>query len=98
VNRAAKAPIETDEYADMVVRVLSAFGKRVAMGDPEDLARFREVIDGAENDLRRAVIGLRAQGFSDHDLARVLGVTRQAISQRFPRKVILPPNERTEAG
>ena len=85
-TKAKRQPVENDAYADMVARVLAALGRRAAMGDPEDLAKFREVIDGAEYDLRRAVIGLRAQGHTWAQIGEALGMARQSAWERFSGK------------
>jgi hypothetical protein len=77
---------EIDEYADMVARVLTAYGKRVAQADVEDLGRFAQVLDAAEADLRRSVLGLRAAGVTWAEIGRGLGTTRQAAQQRFGRR------------
>jgi hypothetical protein len=79
--------VENDEYAEFVARVLTAYGKRVAQGNVEDLGRFREILDAAEHDLRRAVLGLRAQGHSWAAIGRGLGITRQSAWERFGRQV-----------
>lgn len=68
----------------MVRRIVRAHGRRVADGDPEDLAELvamREVVESAIAD---AVIGMRANGgCSWSDVARGLGTTRQAAQMRY---------------
>ena len=80
----AKRPRETPEYAAMVRRIVRAHGRRVADGDPEDLAELvamREVVESAIAD---AVAGMRANhGYSWSDVARGLGTTRQAAQMRY---------------
>jgi hypothetical protein len=82
-----RGPVETPEYAAMVRRMLLAHGRRVADADPEDLAEMvalREVLEAAIGD---AVRGQRARhGRSWADLARCLGVTRQAVYLRYGRE------------
>lgn len=74
---------ETVEYAAMMRRMVAAYGRRVAGADPEDLAdllALREVIEEA---VSVAVAGQRAGGFSWGQIARGLGISRQAAHERF---------------
>jgi hypothetical protein len=74
---------EIPEYAGFVRRSIRAHGRRVADADPEDLLdllALHEVLDAAIED---AVRGQRAAGFSWAQIARPLGITRQAAQQRF---------------
>jgi hypothetical protein len=81
---APKRVKETPEYADMVRRILRAYGRRVAAGNLEDLGPMREIIDAAEHDLAAAVRGLREdQHYSWADIGRGLGMTKQAAWARF---------------
>jgi len=74
--------VEHDDYAAFARRVIRAHGRRAA-GDPDALAALvalaREV-DAATGD---AVTGLRAAGYSWGDIAARLGVSRQAVQQRW---------------
>jgi hypothetical protein len=74
---------ENPEYAEMVRRILGAWGRRVAAGDIEHLMLFREILDAAERDLTTAVAGLRGQGYSWADIGRGLGMTKQGAHRRF---------------
>jgi DNA-directed RNA polymerase sigma subunit (sigma70/sigma32) len=44
-----------------------------------------------------AVDGCRARGYSDREIGEALGVTRQAVRQRFPRQGSFPPDGPAEA-
>ena len=106
--RRAKRPsrvVETPEYAQMVVRIVRAMGRRIGQtGDVECLADFesvRKVLDQAVVD---AVTGLRAgdglapgtAGYSWAEIAAVLGTTRQAAMEKYtPREPGQPKRVRT---
>lgn len=83
VRRRSRPVVENDDYAAFARRVIRAHGRRVAAGDPDALAALvalaREV-DAATGD---AVTGLRAAGYSWGDIATRLGVSRQAVQQRW---------------
>lgn len=76
---------ETPDVAAAVVRLVSAIGKRVADGDPEDLAALVAVERAVAEAFTLGVDGLRATGRSDGEIGRVLGVSKQAVAQRWPR-------------
>lgn len=57
-----------------------------------DLTRFREVIDAAEADLRRAVIGQRATGASWAEIGQGLSPLQCPSGAAEPRPVALPPS------
>lgn len=74
--------VETDLFAGAVERMVSALGVRAAsnlvyLRDLDRVRRHAEVVT------LRAVRCLRADGHSFADVAAQLGVTRQAVSQRF---------------
>jgi transposase-like protein len=62
-----------------------AIGNRADDGDVEDLALLLEVGEAYRRTLHRCVNGLRDAGYSDRDIGEFLGVTKQAVQQRFPR-------------
>lgn len=84
--RRERPPVEDDAYARFVVRIVRAFGRRAAR-NVETIARLAEVQAQVHADLERelgtAVAGCRAEGWAWQDIADVLGVTRQAVQQRF---------------
>ena len=76
--------IETPEYAAMMRRMMNGLGRRVANGDPSDLADAVELQKHLDNVLRDAVEKMREQsGFSWQQLADELGTSRQAVQQRY---------------
>jgi hypothetical protein len=78
--------IEDPVYAAASVRILDGLGRR-AGGNLDALGALHRFIatDGPAV-LALAVDGLRAQGYSDAEIGSALGITRQAIGQRFGRK------------
>lgn len=76
--------VETSEYGQMVKRMIRAYSRRVADGDEielNELVAMREVVEQAIGD---AVTGQREQhGRSWADVAKGLGVTRQAAQMRY---------------
>ncbi len=77
--------IENDSYADGVVRLIRSMGKRAAV-DLEALTWLAGAADYARGALAMAVDGCRARGYSDGEIGAALGITRQAVGQRFGRK------------
>lgn len=75
--------VENDEYAAFVRRIIRAYARRVASGDIEALTDMATVATEINNAITDAVTGLRGYGYSWTDIARPLGVTRQAAQQRF---------------
>ena len=74
--------VEPADYAAFLRRSIRAMGRRVAEADPVALAQLcelRQALDAAEDE---AMSGLAAQGFSYTEMARPLGITRQAARQR----------------
>jgi hypothetical protein len=76
-------PVEFDDYAAMLRRMIAGAGRRVANADPEDLATLRELRAAMDEAIRAGVIGLRGQGHSWASIARPLGVTRQAVFLQY---------------
>jgi hypothetical protein len=74
------------DLAAGTVRIVRALGRRLAEDDPDNgvllLRRLDREVDAA---WRTAVAGWRASGFSDVQIGDALGVTPQAVGQRFPR-------------
>lgn len=74
---------EIPDYAQMVRRIIRAHGRRCAAADPEDLVGLVEMHQSVDEAVAEAVAGLRASGFSWSQIARPLGITRQAAQMRF---------------
>ncbi len=78
-----REPVENDAYTAFLARAIRAAGRRVATGDVEglaDLLALREDVDKAAG---VALKGLREAGYSWDEIATRLGVTRQAVHQRW---------------
>lgn len=71
------------EYMQFAHRTIMAAGRRVAAGDCADLARLRGLQASVNDAVDMAVTGLIAEGFSIGDIARELGISRQAVHQRY---------------
>lgn len=66
-------------------RLIRAVGKRVAVEDPPDLQNLIVLDREMKKAWSVAIDGLRYSGFTDREIGRELGMTRQAIEQRWPR-------------
>ncbi len=76
--------VENDEYALFARRVLRAYGRRIAGGDIDAIADLGGLLGEVETALSRAVTGLRdTHGYSWAEIGLRLGVTRQAVHQRW---------------
>ena len=79
--------VENDEYAAFVRRVLRAYARRIANGDIDALRALNDIFDDVENALGRAVVGLRLLGYSWAEIGTRLGVSRQAVHQRWSETI-----------
>ena len=75
--------VENDEYAAFVRRVIRAYSRRVASGDIDAIAEMTATAELFDIAIGDAIAGLRSIGYSWADLALRLGVTRQAVQQRW---------------
>ncbi|MFB4293433.1 hypothetical protein ACBI99_37750 [Nonomuraea sp. ATR24] len=76
--------VETPDYAAFLKRIIRAYSKRIAEGDIEALADLAGVVAELDHAIAQAVTQFRAQhGYSWADIARPLGITRQAAQQRW---------------
>jgi hypothetical protein len=75
--------VENDEYAAFTRRVVRGYGRRIAAGDIDAIADLGGLLGDVETALGRAVIGLRDSGYSLAEIGLRLGVTRQAVHQRW---------------
>jgi electron transfer flavoprotein alpha subunit len=66
-------------------RIISALGRQVQMGDPEDLKVFTALAGHINAEMGKAVQALREHGYTDVQIGEQLGMTRQAVQQRWPR-------------
>lgn len=75
-----------EEIADAVRRMVRALGRRVAESDPEAIVLLESIGHEVATQTRVAVAGWRESGFTDGMIGGVLGVTKQAVQQRWPRE------------
>jgi|SRR5450631_894684 len=80
-----RRPVENDEYASFIRRILRAYARRVAGGDADALADMTGLATELDDVISQAVTGLRTAGYSWAEIAARLGVTRQAAQQRWGR-------------
>lgn len=66
-------------------RVISSLGNQCQEGDPEDLRILTALVAHVNFELGKAVAGLRERGFTDVMIGEQLGMSRQAVQQRWPR-------------
>lgn len=76
---------DESQLAGRNIRVLDATGKRAA-ADLAALESLAEFTRHAGSLMAMAVAQLRDRGYSDEEIGRALGVTRQAVGSRFGRK------------
>lgn len=76
---------ETPEVVGATRRLIRVIGKRVSTEDPDGLL----LLDALEQEVRQAwkiaVEGLRHSGYTDREIGMIIGITRQAVEQRWPR-------------
>lgn len=83
----ATKPRETPEYAQMIGRMIRAYGRRVGDADPEDLADMLALRDAFDEAVADAVHLQRSRhGRSWADIATATGTTRQAAQMRWGKK------------
>ncbi len=75
--------VENDEYGAFARRVIRAYARRIAAGDIEALAAMTVLANDLDQAISDAVTGLRTYGYSWAEIARPLGITRQAAQQRW---------------
>jgi hypothetical protein len=83
---------DESDLARRNLAIITSQGKRAQAGNLDALEALGQLRRHADDWITQAVSGCRDHGYSDHDIARALSVTRQAVSQRYPRQEVLPPN------
>jgi DNA-directed RNA polymerase specialized sigma24 family protein len=84
-RRRRRVEREAAEVGEGIRRMVVALGRRAADSDVLALVELEAVADAVQAAEQAAVGGLRAVGFSDGEVGRELGVSRQAVRQRWPR-------------
>jgi hypothetical protein len=87
-RKRGKRPVENTQFDAFARRILRAYARRVAAGDVEGLASLVTLSAELDAMLRLAVAGLRAKpySYSWDEIARRLGVSKQAAQQRYGDK------------
>jgi hypothetical protein len=80
-----KRPKTDEETVEGVGRLIRAVGRRAATADPDSAHWLRYLQGELDEAYLVAVAGWRDSGFSDSTIGRELGVTKQAVQQRWPR-------------
>jgi DNA invertase Pin-like site-specific DNA recombinase len=83
-GKRVRSEVGNDVYAGFVRRIVRAFGRRIGAGDVAALSELEALRRELDATIHGAVVELRADGYSWQQLADVLGVSRQAVMQRFP--------------
>lgn len=82
--RPAPTPVvENKEFAAFARRIIRAHARRVAAGDVEALADLVALAAQIDDAIGEAVNGLHTFGYSWAEIARPLGVTKQAAHVRW---------------
>lgn len=79
-------PRENTDYAAFTRRTIRGLGRRVAAGDVDALPLLVELQADLDAAIAEAIVGLRSEPnlYSAAQIADRLGVTRQAVMQRWP--------------
>jgi hypothetical protein len=77
---------DEEQLAQRNLAVVGKQADRAEAGSIEALGALGELRRYMDEWITLAVTGCRDRGYSDHDIAQALSVTRQAISQRYPRE------------
>lgn len=86
MSRRAEPP-ENADFADFARRIIARLGARVAAGDIDALPDLLALRDLVDEQAATAVAALRAEPhlYSRQQIADRLGITRQAVTQRWPQ-------------
>jgi hypothetical protein len=76
---------ETAEFAGAAARMVKRLGIRLSMEDPDYLVFLVALDEKLEEAWRVAIAGQRGAKFTDREIGAQLGITRQAVEQRWPR-------------
>jgi hypothetical protein len=82
-TRGAGAVVENDAYAAFARRIIASYARRVGAGDVEALPDMLALSAALDDAIGQAVHGLRGFGYSWAEIGARLGLTRQAVHQRW---------------
>lgn len=86
VKRRRRKIVETSDYAQMMERMVKSYGRRVADGDPADLAELIALGRVLDQQIAEAVHGqMAALGVSWSDVAAAAGMTKQGAHKRWAK-------------
>lgn len=71
----------------MIGRMIDAAGRRVAGYDPDQLARLASLHDNLDRAMVTAIRGQRRTGITWVSIGEALGVTKEAVVQRYGPRV-----------
>lgn len=82
-----RVPVENTEYTAFARRIIRAHGRRIAEGEPVDLAEMVALRKEMDAVILQAVQGMReTHGWSWAQIGDALGITRQAAQITYGRK------------
>lgn len=81
---AAKPYRETSTVVDAVCRLIRAVGRRVADEDTDGLLLLKALDDALKDAWKTAIEGQR-RTYTDGEIGRAIGRTKQAVALRWPR-------------
>ena len=81
-----RIPRSDDDVLGAALRLIQAVGERATTADPDSSRALRLLELQVEEAWDQSVDGWRATGFSDGGIGSELGVSKQAVQQRWPRE------------
>ena len=77
---------DESQLTERNLRVVRAQGGRAASGNLDALTALGNTLRFVDDQIAEAVARCRAMDYSDPEIAEALGITRQAVGQRYGRK------------
>jgi hypothetical protein len=78
-------PRRLEGLAKAIGRLTRALALRLSEDDPSGLGLLAQLEADLAAAWREAIVGMRGSSFSDADIGAALGVSKQAVQQRWPR-------------
>jgi hypothetical protein len=79
-------PASNNDVMEAIERMIRALGRRVAQDDPDTVILLDMIRIALDDAYAAGVAGWRNVGFSDAQIGREMGVSKQAVQRRWPRK------------